>query len=58
MKIVQQKVFINANEDKVNQFLSNIPAEDIVSTHFAVYGSQESSDEWTTIFYRIESEIK
>jgi hypothetical protein len=54
MKIVQQKVFVNATERVVNDFLSEIPAEDIVSTHFCVYGHQESSDEWTTIFYRKE----
>lgn len=53
MRKVQRRVFINASDELVNDFLSRIPAEDIVSTHFAVYGHQGSSDEWTTIFYRV-----
>ncbi|MEK5417074.1 hypothetical protein [Paenibacillus sp. FSL L8-0708] len=57
LKIVQQKVFVNATEATVNVFLSSIPAEDIVSTHFCVYGDQGASDEWTTIFYRKEVKV-
>ena len=54
MRKVQRKVFINSSDEDINEFLNNLPAEDILSTHFAVYGNQECSDEWTAIFYKTD----
>ncbi len=56
MKIVQKKTFINKSDEEINEFLNNLPAEDIVSTHFAVYGYENAADEWTTIFYKTDAE--
>lgn len=52
MTVVKQKKFINAAENDVNRFLAQIPAENVISTHFSVYGYLEQSDEWTVIFYK------
>lgn len=52
MLVVKQKVFVNESESTINEFLSKLPAENIVSTHFYVHGYQNNSDEWTTIFYK------
>jgi hypothetical protein len=52
MKVVKRKTFINANDETINEFLSKISAEDVVSTHFGIYGYEGSTDEWTTIFYK------
>lgn len=49
---VKIKKFINDYEEDINAFLENIPAENVLSTHFAVYGNQDNSDEWVTIFYK------
>jgi len=53
-QIVQCKRFINASESSDNEFLASIEAENIISTHFYVYGNQDASDEWTTIFYKVD----
>ncbi|WP_339188431.1 hypothetical protein MKX33_00770 [Paenibacillus sp. FSL R5-0490] len=56
MQKVQRKTFINKSDEEINEFLNNLPAEDIVSTHFAVYGYENAADEWTTIFYKVDVE--
>lgn len=52
MKVIKRKVFVNENDTTVNEFLSTILADDVVSTHFGIYGHEGSTDEWTTIFYK------
>ncbi|MFD2334655.1 hypothetical protein ACFSR7_35885 [Cohnella sp. GCM10020058] len=52
--IVQRKQFFNATEYEVNEFLANIDAENIVSTHFDVHEYADGAGEWTTIFYKVE----
>jgi len=52
MKVVQQKLFVNEKETLVNEWLSKIPAEDIVSVSYQVVGFDGGSDAYTTIFYK------
>ena len=52
MTVVKRKEFINATDETVNAFLSDISAKNVVSTHFAVYGDRGAWDTWTVIFYK------
>lgn len=54
MKVVKKKTFINDADSIINEFLSKYDSEDIVSTHYQVYGIPDQSDEWTVIFYKEE----
>lgn len=52
MKVVQQKTFVNEKETIINEWLSKIPAEDIVSVNHQVIGFDGGSDEYTTVFFK------
>lgn len=54
MKVIKKKTFINETDESINDFLSKFDESDIVSTHYAVYGQECASDEWTVIFYKEE----
>lgn len=55
MKIVQHELFVNNSRD-VNSFLSQFAAEDIVNVSFHVHGTETSSDEYVSVFYRVDKE--
>ncbi|RAP17748.1 hypothetical protein C2W64_04569 [Brevibacillus laterosporus] len=54
MKVVQRKLFLNRKETEINEWLSKIPVEDIVSVSFQAVGFEEGSDEYTSVFYKTE----
>ena len=53
MEVVQQQIFVNKSMNIVNEWLSKIPAENIVSTSWNVVCWEGTTDEFTTIFYKV-----
>lgn len=54
MKVVQVITFTNKTDAAVNEWLSKIPAEDIVSVNHQVVGFDGGIDDYVTVFYRTE----
>ncbi|MFP3390631.1 hypothetical protein [Brevibacillus sp. SIMBA_040] len=52
MKVVQKMLFVNESEEVINEWLSKVPADDIVSVSYQVVGFENGVDEYTTIFYK------
>jgi hypothetical protein len=54
MKTVKHELFVNRTQTYVNDFLSHIPAEDIVNVSFHTATFENNTDEYVSIFYKSE----